>query len=89
MRAHVLISGEVQGVFFRESMRHMAERLGVAGWVRNLFDGRVEAMIEGETDQVEGLIEWCREGPPAAQVEEVDVELERFVGDFSGFAVRT
>lgn len=71
MRVRVLVSGRVQGVFFRESTRRQAEGRGVSGWVRNLPDGRVEALFEGPDPLVEGLVAWCQHGPPAAQVDGV------------------
>jgi acylphosphatase len=70
---HLLIRGRVQGVWYRESMRQEAERLGVTGWVRNRRDGSVEAMVQGETAQVEALIAWAWQGPPAAEVTDVEV----------------
>ncbi|HYI37474.1 MAG TPA: acylphosphatase [Thermoleophilaceae bacterium] len=69
----VLVGGHVQGVGFRWAVEREAERLGVAGWVRNLADGRVEARFEGEDDAVEGVVAFCRRGPDTAQVESVDV----------------
>ena len=69
----VVVSGRVQGVFFRDSTRREAQRLGVGGWVRNRSDGRVEALFEGPADAVEQLVRWCREGPRHADVDDVSV----------------
>ncbi len=77
------IRGRVQGVWFRESMRREAERLGVTGWVRNLPDGSVEAVVQGETVAVDLMVAWSRSGPPLARVEQV--EVEEAVGAFSVF----
>ena len=87
-RAHVYVSGQVQGVFFRDSARERAEQLGLAGWVRNLPDGRVEAVFEGEPDSVREMIRWCEEGPPHAAVEDVEAGFEAPGGDLTGFEVR-
>jgi acylphosphatase len=87
MRARVQVRGRVQGVFFRADARARAESLGVAGWIRNLPDGRVEAVFEGEDEQVESMVEWCRRGPAGAEVEEVHVEREEPAGE-TGFRVR-
>ncbi len=76
VRRHVVVSGRVQGVFFRDSVRRLAEQHGVAGWVRNTWDGTVEAVLEGEPDAVERLVDFCRKGPPHAAVERVDVRTE-------------
>ena len=73
----MLISGRVQGVFFRDSCRRMAVRHGVNGWVRNLPDGRVEAVFEGPAEGVGRMLEWSRHGPDSAVVEHVDVQAER------------
>jgi len=86
-RARVQVRGRVQGVFFRAEARARAESLGVAGWIRNLPDGRVEAVFEGEDEHVESMVEWCRRGPAGAKVEEVDVERQEPVGE-TGFRVR-
>lgn len=75
-RLRVLVSGTVQGVWFRESTRQEAERLGVAGWVRNLPDGRVEAAFEGPAMAVQAMAAWCQHGPPNAAVEQVEVTSE-------------
>lgn len=86
-RRHVYASGLVQGVWYRESCRREAERLGVAGWVRNLSDGRVEAVFEGEETFVERLVSWCRAGPPRAEVSSLEVATEEPVGE-TAFVVR-
>ena len=86
-RLRLLVSGRVQGVWFRESTRQEAERLGVTGWVRNLPDGRVEAVLEGETVAVQALAAWCRRGPERAQVETVEQVEERPTGSFPDFRV--
>ncbi|WP_208869845.1 acylphosphatase [Streptomyces lydicus] len=76
IRRRVVVSGNVQGVFFRDSCRRTASGLGVAGWVRNLPDGTVEAVFEGEPDAVQRMVEWAHEGPPMAHVEAVSVHEE-------------
>ncbi|MFB6173276.1 MAG: acylphosphatase [Halobacteriales archaeon] len=86
-RAHVLVSGRVQGVYYRASTREAARERGVDGWVRNLDDGRVEAVFEGPEDAVEAMVEWCHEGSPQARVEAVDVEYGDPEG-LAGFEVR-
>ncbi|ADP77339.1 acylphosphatase [Methanothermus fervidus DSM 2088] len=88
VRAHIFISGRVQGVFFRANTKKVAEKHGVKGWVRNLPDGRVEAVLEGEKEDVEKVIEFCREGPPLAKVTNVDVKWEKYKGEFRNFEVR-
>ena len=87
IRRHVTISGEVQGVFFRETARRKATEAGVAGWIANRSDGKVEAVFEGPAEAVEELVEFCREGPTAATVEDVDVETEE-PETLTGFDVR-
>jgi len=84
---HVFVSGMVQGVFYRSWTEETAEELGLKGWVRNLPDGRVEALFEGEKSRVERMIELCRKGPPHAKVESVQVRKER-PSDFERFEVR-
>jgi acylphosphatase len=76
VRYRVLISGRVQGVFFRDTCRRLAERQGVAGWVRNLPDGRVEAVFEGRDEDVRQLVDWTRTGPRLAAVDNVAVQPE-------------
>lgn len=87
-RAHVYISGWVQGVFFRAYTRDKAIELGLKGWVRNLRDGRVEAVFEGEKEAIDEMLEWCHKGSPSARVEDVKVEWEEFKGEFQSFEVR-
>jgi len=87
VRAHLVIRGRVQGVFFRGSMQDEAERLGAAGWVRNRRDGSVEAEVEGERAPVEALIAWARHGPSGARVDDVTVEWLPPRGERGGFAV--
>ncbi len=86
-RVHVYISGLVQGVAFRWFVRRMAKELGVKGWVRNLPDGRVEAVFEGDERAVERMVELCRVGPPAARVDEVRVQSEDYKGEFDDFKI--
>lgn len=83
VRAHVFVAGRVQGVFFRHETAQHARSRGVGGWVRNLPDGRVEAVFEGPREGVERMIAWCREGPRYAAVEGVDVSWEAPAGERS------
>lgn len=88
IRAHVFVSGRVQGVFFRSRTRYEAKRRNVTGWVRNLSDGRVEAVFEGEKDDVEMLIRFCNGGPPGARVTKVETLREKYAGEFADFRIR-
>lgn len=83
---HLIIHGRVQGVWYRDSMRREAQLLGVNGWVRNLDDGTVEAMVQGEASAVESLVRWAHRGPPNALV--TRVESEPGMGVFPGFDIR-
>ena len=87
VRAHMFVSGRVQGVFFRSETRREARRYAVTGRARNLPDGRVEAVFEGEKKDVERLIEFCRKGPTGAVVTKVDISLKSFTGEFRDFRV--
>jgi acylphosphatase len=87
IRRRVVVSGQVQGVFFRDTCRRRAQAHNVTGWVRNCPDGTVEAVFEGEAKAVEAVIEWVRQGPPTAQVDRVEVIEEQVVGERS-FQVR-
>jgi len=86
-RAHVWIEGRVQGVAFRWETRRAAERHGINGWVRNLPDGRVEAVFEGERQALNQVLDWCRQGPPVARVDSVDIHWEDFADQFREFAI--
>ncbi len=86
--ARVLVSGRVQGVYFRMETRQAAERYGVSGWVRNKRDGTVEALFEGSQTQVAGILEWCEKGPPLARVQDVDIHWGEYSGAFDHFEVR-
>lgn len=87
MRRRAIVHGHVQGVFFRDSVQRLAERLGVSGWVRNNWDGTVEAVLEGDRDGVDSVVGFMRQGPRGARVDRVDVADEEPEG-LSGFDVR-
>ncbi len=87
-RAHVFIDGNVQGVFYRSFTRDQALDLGLKGWVRNLGDGRVEAVFEGDKEIIERAIKGCYVGPPGAQVSHIDVQWEPYEEEEKGFSVR-
>lgn len=87
-RVHVFVSGRVQGVFFRSSTKDRADELNITGWVRNLSDGRVEAVFEGGEESIERMLQWCSKGPRYALVEKVEVIPEPYKGEFSSFALR-
>lgn len=86
-RAHVFVSGRVQGVYYRASTREAAENRGIAGWVRNLDDGRVEAVFEGSEEDVDAMVEWCHTGSSGAKVEAVEAVFEDPEG-LEGFEIR-
>ncbi|HDL85026.1 MAG TPA: acylphosphatase [Candidatus Acetothermia bacterium] len=88
IRAHLLISGRVQGVFYRTSTQDKARSLGLSGWVCNLPDGRVEIIVQGRPEDVQELIVWAHSGPPLAIVDEVDVTWEEPLAGEIGFRVR-
>lgn len=87
-RAYVRIYGIVQGVFFRSNTRRVAKSLGLRGYVRNMPDGSVEAVFEGEREAIEKAIEWCRRGPPLARVDRVEVKWLEYKGEYDDFTVR-
>ncbi len=86
-RIHVYIRGRVQGVCFRMYTQQQAGLSGVTGWVRNMHDGRVEAVFEGEQSSVERMVAWCHEGPSYASVESVETVAEEYRGEFDGFSI--
>jgi len=88
VRAHIIVDGRVQGVFFRATARDVARRLGVTGWVKNRWDGKVELVVEGEKKAVEKMLRWCHKGPSGAVVTNVDVKWEPFKGEFGSFSIR-
>lgn len=85
---HLLISGRVQGVFYRASAHEEGRRLGLVGWVRNLPDGRVEAVAQGHEKDVDAFVEWCRNGPPLARVTKIDITEKNLETDLTDFAIR-
>lgn len=87
MRAHLFIEGRVQGVFFRSCTQEEAQKRKLAGWVKNLYDGRVEAVFEGEEKDVQSMIEWCHSGPPHAMVTHILVKIEEYRGAYFDFSV--
>ncbi|EGP92833.1 MULTISPECIES: acylphosphatase [Nitrosarchaeum] len=86
-RIRIFVKGKVQGVFFRQALKVMAKKNDVFGWVKNLKDGRVEAVLEGDEEKVNRLIEWSHGGPANARVEDVEIRNEKFTGEFSKFDV--
>ncbi len=88
VKAHVFVSGIVQGVFFRLATKEQAEIYNVTGWIRNLLDGRVEAVFEGEENNVLKLVEYCHRGPPNAKVTNVEVEWQKYFGEFTSFKAK-
>ena len=84
----MLISGRVQGVWFRASTRDKAEQLGLTGWVKNTYDGNVEAVFEGEEETIEEMIAWCHEGPSLSDVTNVKVNYGDFSGEFEKFNIK-
>ncbi len=86
-RVRVFVKGKVQGVFFRQALKVKAKQNDIFGWVKNLDDGRVEAVLEGNEENVNTLVEWCHGGPANARVEDVDIRNEKFTNEFSKFEV--
>lgn len=84
----LVISGKVQGVYYRASTEAAAKEIGVSGYAKNLPDGRVEVVAEGDEHQLERLRAWCDQGPPAARVDLIEVSKQKATGEFSGFSIR-
>ncbi|MBN1502333.1 acylphosphatase [Candidatus Woesearchaeota archaeon] len=87
-RVHIIVSGTVQGVFYRSETKEKATELGLVGWVRNASKGNVEIIAEGPEENLKQLIQWCRHGPPNAEVDDIDIEWFGPVNDFSSFKIR-
>lgn len=87
VRAHVIISGRVQGVFFRVETKRAADGFGVFGWVRNRRDGTVEALFEGDRQGVDAVLDWCNDGPAHGRVTDVKLEWQEYTGEFSQFDI--
>ena len=85
---HVMITGRVQGVWFRANTRQKAEQLGITGWVCNTRDGCVEAIFEGEENCVKEMVEWCHRGPPLAKIENVEVKNQSLTNGFDDFSIK-
>ena len=88
IRVHIYASGLVQGVFFRDNTRQKAQELGVFGWIKNLPDGKVEIIVEGEKKKVKELIEWIKEGPGLVRIDNLDLEEEDYQGEFESFGIK-
>lgn len=89
IRTHITIEGRVQGVGYRANTRRMATQLGLKGWVRNLRDGRVEIIAEGEEEMIDRLIQWCYRGPTSAYVSKVIIEKTEPTGEFNRFQIKS
>ena len=86
-RVHLFVSGRVQGVFFRQSLKVIAKKNNVLGWVRNLTDERVEAILEGNSKSVNSVIDWAKTGPANSRVDNIEISNEEFKNEFSTFEV--
>ena len=86
-RVHIFISGKVQGVFFRQALKVIAKKNNVVGWVRNLIDKRVEAILEGDSKSVNLVVEWAKIGPANSHVDNIEINNEEFQNEFSTFEV--
>lgn len=82
-RVHIFVTGKVQGVYFRQTLKETAKKNDVSGWVRNLADGRVEAVLEGHDVGVDNVVQWAHAGPTDAKVESVQIQNDDYIGEFS------
>lgn len=87
-RVHIFITGFVHGVTFRMTTKYKAKLLGLNGWVKNISDGKVEAVFEGEKEKVEEMLNWAKKGPPGAKVDRVEVKWEEYKGEFKNFEIK-
>jgi acylphosphatase len=87
IRAHIVVRGKVQGVYFRQNAQRICNEYGVTGWVLNVDDGSVEAILEGDKNSVEDAISWFRVGPPDAHVEKIELSYDRYSGEFEDFKI--
>ncbi|MBM3257858.1 MAG: acylphosphatase [Candidatus Nealsonbacteria bacterium] len=87
-RAHVFVSGRVQGVFYRDTCKKKAEKLGVSGWIKNLRDSRVEGVFEGDRENVDKMVNWARKGPIWAKIDDFSVVWDNYQAEFKGFEIK-
>ena len=88
IRVHLYISGRVQGVGYRYSTYNLAQKLGIFGWVKNTYDGKVEAVFEGDSKLVEEMVNWCYKGPSMATVTNIEIHKEPYAAEFQNFSIR-
>lgn len=87
IRAHIFVSGRVHGVCFRADTQQIAREIGLTGWVKNLLNGKVEIVVEGEKEKVKQMVDWVKHGPPAAKVNNIDIQWQEYIGEFKNFYV--
>ncbi len=88
IRAHVVVSGRVQGVYYRQNAVKQAQKLGLSGWIRNLSDGKVEAVFEGGKENVEKIVNWAKKGPFFSRVSSLKIDWQEYKGEFNNFGVK-
>lgn len=87
-RAHIFVSGRVQGVTFRLRARRVARQVGVKGWVKNLSDGRVELIVEGKREKIQSLVEWIKSSPFLVRVDNLEIDWEEYQNEFNNFSIK-